>query len=446
MNNLDYSKIEIYTPKINAYFLMSIYFCIINMYAVFLEQAGRRDNVPLYIIFFIILTFVLIKYIHNVSKYAGDGLLYPFIILFCILFVLYAVFHEYPLVVSSLSSIISMFYAFKLFKLLMEYKTKEKDFLNKYKDIINFNTYLVFIAGLMFFVFLAYFFIYILNFSIFIYYLKLNGSDGLIYVIYRLGKLSVKSPFMFLGLLFAIIYGLSYIYRFSLQRFQYFFMACYLSDYGEIPLYALKQEFGTLKYGNKQELMQNWFNKNIGSYTKNVKLDKDRALIIFENKINHVLFKDENKVTYTQPDNESSEKQELYSLDNAIKKVEYLMAKVVYRGTNLTKPLYTMKLYLEKINKLHTNKLSYDKYIDRINNKYIPYTEYLVDTYLRNIDLNDKSLDEIQEKIVYTIDKIAYVIQAVYQSKIEFIKFNLDVELDTVDLLIKQKGYYKDTI
>lgn len=80
MNNLDYSKIEIYTPKINAYFLMSIYFCIINMYAVF---------------------------------------------------------HEYPLVVSSLSSIISMFYAFKL---LMEYKTKEKDFLNKYKDIINFNT------------------------------------------------------------------------------------------------------------------------------------------------------------------------------------------------------------------------------------------------------------------------------------------------------------------
>lgn len=74
------------------------------------------------------------------SKYAGDGLLYPFIILFCILFVLYAVFQEYPLVVSSLSSIISMFYAFKLFKLLMEYKTKEKDFLNKYKDIINFNT------------------------------------------------------------------------------------------------------------------------------------------------------------------------------------------------------------------------------------------------------------------------------------------------------------------
>ena len=96
----------------------------------------------------------------------------------------------------------------------------------------------------------------------------MNGSDGLIDVIYRLGRLSVKSPFMFLGLLFAIIYGLPYIYRFLLQRFQYFFMACYLSDYGEIPLYALKQEFGTLKYGNKQELMQNCFNKNIGSYTK----------------------------------------------------------------------------------------------------------------------------------------------------------------------------------
>ena len=62
------------------------------------------------------------------------------------------------------------------------------------------------------------------------------------------------------------------------------------------------------------------------------------------------------------------------------------------------------------------------------------------------LDLRDFPGDEIQEKIVYTIDEIAYVIQAVYQSKIEFIKFNLDVELDTVDLLIKQKGYYKDTI
>lgn len=120
------------------------------------------------------------------------------------------------------------------------------------------------------------------------------------------------------------------------------------------------------------------------------------------------------------------------------------MARVVYRDTNLTKPLYTMKFYLEKINKLHTDKSSYDKYIDRINNKYIPYIEHLVNIYLRNIDLQDESFSEIQEKIVYTLEEIAYVLQMIYESKIEFIKFNLEVELDTVDLLIKQKGYYKD--
>ena len=77
---------------------------------------------------------------------------------------------------------------------------------------------------------------------------------------------------------------------------------------------------------------------------------------------------------------------------------------------------------------------------------YIPYTEYLVNVYLRNIDLNDKSLEDIQDKIIYTIDEIGNVIRAVYENKIDFMKFNLDVELDAVDLMIKQKGYYKDKI
>lgn len=57
--------------------------------------------------------------------------------------------------------------------------------------------------------------------------------------------------------------------------------------------------------------------------------------------------------------------------------------------------------------------------------------------------MKDESLSEVQEKIVYTLDEIAYVLQMIYESKIEFIKFNLEVELDTVDLLIKQKGYSK---
>ena len=193
---------------------------------------------------------------------------------------------------------------------------------------------------------------------------------------------------------------------------------------------------------HKHDVIQNWFQEYIGNYVNHVSLDVYKELITFSG--NNNAEQDKNEIIEPPViNNDESSEEAVYSLDNAVKKIEALMAKVVYRGTNLTKSLYTMKLYLEKINKLHTNKLSYDKYIDRINNKYIPYVEYLVEIYLRNIDLKDESLSEVQEKIVYTLDEIAYVLQMIYESKIEFIKFNLEVELDTVDLLIKQKGYSK---
>ena len=47
---------------------------------------------------------------------------------------------------------------------------------------------------------------------------------------------------------------------------------------------------------------------------------------------------------------------------------------------------------------------------------------------------------------VDTLEEIGNIMQTIYKSKTEFVKFNLDVELDTIDLLIKQKGYNKDTI
>lgn len=442
---IDYSKIKIYIPKITAYYLMSIYFCILNIYAVFLHEAGHNDYVLIYITAFFVITFAVIKYIYNVSNYAGNSLFYKFLIFTSIVFIIYILLYDNPVYALIISSIFSIIYTVNALNLLATYSVMEKDFLNKYKNMININTYIVSFAIVLVCTFIIYCLIHLLNFSVLLYCFDISYPSSTLRVLEKFGRASADTPVMYLGIFVLLTYPLAHIYSFFLSKYRYIFIICALSEYQQIPLSAVYKIPLLLQNSEyKNEAIQNWFQSFIGNYVNNVYLDIDRELIIFNSSKNYEQDEDKNEVIEPPViNNDESSEEAVYSLDNAVKKIEALMAKVVYRGTNLTKSLYTMKLYLEKINKLHTNKLSYDKYIDRINNKYIPYVEYLVEIYLRNIDLKDESLSEVQEKIVYTLDEIAYVLQMIYESKIEFIKFNLEVELDTVDLLIKQKGYSK---
>lgn len=445
MVSIDYSKVEIYIPKITAYYFMSIYFCILNVYAVFLHEAGRNDYVPVYITVLFIITFAVAKYVYNVANYSNQNLFYIFLISFFIVLVTYFIFHYNPVYSLIISTIFSIVYTVKTLKLLAKYSEMEKDFLDKYENMVNTNTYTVSFYIVIACVFIVYCLIHILNFSILLFCFDTIYYGSTLILLYEFGRRIIDTPVVFLGSLFILTYALAHIYSFFLLKYQYVFIICALSEYQQIPLSAVYKTPVLVQYiQDKNEAAQNWFQMNIGNFVNNVYLDTDRELIIFGSNEN----KEEDKYEVIEEPviNDESSEEIIYSLDEAVKKVEDLMAKVVYRGTNLTKVLYTMKFYLEKINILHPDKSSYDKYIDRINYKYIPYIEHLVNTYLRNMDLHDESFAEIQEKIVYTLEEIAYVMQVIYASKIEFIKFNLEVELDTVDLLIKQKGYSKDTI
>ena len=440
---IDYSKIKIYIPKITAYYLMSIYFCILNIYAVFLPEAKHNDSVLIYISALFVITFAVIKYVYNVSNYAGNSIFYKFLIFISIVFIIYVILNDNPVYALIISSIFSIVYTVNVLNLLATYSVMEKDFLNKYKNLVNTNNYVVSFAIVLVCTFIIYCLIHLLNFSVLLYCFDISYPSSTLRVLEKFGRASADTPVMYLGIFVLLTYPLAHIYSFFVSKYQYVFVICALSEYQQIPLSAVYKIPLLLQNSqHKHDVIQNWFQEYIGNYVNHVSLDVYKELITFSG--NNNAEQDKNEVIEPPViNNDESSEEAVYSIDNAVKKIEALMAKVVYRGTNLTKSLYTMKLYLEKINKLHTNKLSYDKYIDRINNKYIPYVEYLVEIYLRNIDLKDESLSEVQEKIVYTLDEIAYVLQMIYESKIEFIKFNLEVELDTVDLLIKQKGYSK---
>ncbi len=346
--------------------------------------------------------------------------------------------------------IINVLYALYTLFMLAFYGSMHKKFINKYENMINSDKYnanflVVFIVSLLSFIILfvlnaAY---VVNNVPILKFYFMFNDNFLLNFLSEKSYSFETITEYIYPSyiLISAGIFSIIFIfYTVFLLNYRYVFVLLPLSRYtNTIPLSAVTSKFNKDNV-DKNALLQ-WFNDYISNYIKNVSLDMENSMIVF-NKYDLTENNQQECFEYCDNSNEDT----VYSLDEAIKKLDELMGLVVYKGTNLTSILYNMKEYFEKINKLHTNKLSYDKYIDRINNKYISYIEHLVNTYLRNIDLQDESFSEIQEKIVYTLEEIDYVLQVIYESKTEFIKFNLEVELDTVDLLIKQKGYYKDTL
>ena len=190
--------------------------------------------------------------------------------------------------------------------------------------------------------------------------------------------------------------------------------------------------------------MQEWFNENISMYIKCIYLDVDKKMIVFGDGDTSVNYKENISQI---PQVETGDYEYItYSLDESLKKLDSLMAKVVHNGTHLTGVLYNMKSYLEKINILHKDKRKYNKNIDRINYRYIPYVEYLVDTYLQNILLRDEKINQLQEKIVESLNNILEVFKSMYESNMEYIAFNIENEIDTMELLIRQKGLIKESL
>ena len=72
--------------------------------------------------------------------------------------------------------------------------------------------------------------------------------------------------------------------------------------------------------------------------------------------------------------------------------------------------------------------------------------EYLVDTYLQNILLRDEKINKLQEKIVESLNNILEVFKSMYESNMEYIAFNIENEIDAMELLIRQKGLIKESL
>lgn len=407
----DYSKLEINLPKVMLNFTLSVYFYCLAMFnsitfAHYFADYKIADifSIEMAAAFLVILlaTIFIIKNIYNLYHTIKSALLYIFLasILFVLISSAFSLF---------LSMVASLSYAVYTLSLLIIYGRRHESFINKYQNMIKHDKYVANFY-INFTIFLFYFlFIAMLVFFAF-YSNSIDKTDYLTYVFLPI-------------LLFIFVLSLYYVFLFNVR---YVYILCPLSKYGSIPLTNITSKFNKVNIDNDE--LQQWFQRNIGSYLNNVSLDIDDKIIIFGNT--------------ALKSNQHNERNMAYNLENSLKLIDNLITGTANQREDITNILCDMKVYMEKINILHEDK--YSKYITRINQRYIPYIEYLVKTYLKNIKLEDESIANIQEKIILSLNSISEVFKLIYESDMEYMKFNIENEIEAMELLIRQKGYVKD--
>lgn len=418
MTQMDYAKIDIDFSKVIINILISAYFyglgtvLLLNHHRKFFHIHSFHDFLWPFIFF--VLLCVMLVFMYNIYKRTTLTPLFIFVFLVLLFF-----FIQDRDILFLVSVFVVFIYAVYSLGLIVSYSRKHKYFIKKYHHMINFNKYMANFSAIFF---------VLLSFYIFL----------IVYVYYDVTLKPVKKESVYLLKLFVPMLVLFFVMAVSdglLFGVRYVIKLCQLSSNKEVPLSEINFIFNSNLLDNDAK---RWFDKNIGIYVKDVYLDERRKMIVFENS-NEIESQNNEKVpatqVYTTPN---------YTLDAAVLKIESLLTQLVYKGTNLTNILFNMKTYLEKINILNKDKNKYNKYIYRINNRYIPYIEYLVETYLQNIELRDEKVSQLQEKIELSLTNILKVFQSMYESNVEDMKFKIENEIDAMELLIKQKGFIDD--
>lgn len=412
---------------IAIYFLISSYFCFIAFFTILQNVYEYSDDIELISIYFFIAVYMTIfMYRENKKRYVP--MFIPFIFVVTIFFIFNIIMFSSPFFVSIVSILISIVYAIESLQRIYTFNKNKNNFIKKYKILLNVSTFNPsFIKILMLFTIY-----YIIVYSIFWFFI----TRPIHYFVYSI-------PFYNAIIVFAGLFIISYLlYYIMLGKYKYVFILCSLSKHKEIPLTMLTNDFDEDVNHSKGNI-QYWFNKNIGLYMNNVIVDTDKQVILFkenmENFVKSVNDNIDNTNMFFNYD-ELSIDNKIYNLDDSIKIIDDLMAMVVYKGTALTKILYDIKNSLEKIEYLRTDKKIYSKYIDNINEKYIPYVEYLVKTYLKNIDLVGDDVKDLQEKIILSLKSISEALEEIYESKFEIFKYNVENNIDVMDILLKQEG------
>ena len=95
---------------------------------------------------------------------------------------------------------------------------------------------------------------------------------------------------------------------------------------------------------------------------------------------------------------------------------------------------------LNKINNMHQEKHQFNKYIQHINERYIPYIKSLVQAYYNNMQLDLDLTKTMQEKIILSLEKINDTFEKSVQEMYNKNMLELESYMQAMDIMLNYKS------
>lgn len=255
---------------------------------------------------------------------------------------------------------------------------------------------------------------YIISFAIMVSYIIL------IYPVILTDVISNNS-YILITVLYAVSIIAGIIIYFTLYRYKYAYYVICSKEKKYIFIETLCNEEDVLKY--------KWFMANVEPYVNNIGYDNSKKAVYFYSDVeiskNNTVI-DDNQTLYTA----------INSIGSLIEKLD---------NEDVKETACNIKDELVKIDNYNKAEYKFNKYIQNINDRYIPYIEKLILSYINNKELPDDITQEMQQKINDSLKQINDVLKKILLKMYNMNMLELESYMDVFDVVISQNGY-KDNV
>lgn len=213
--------------------------------------------------------------------------------------------------------------------------------------------------------------------------------------------------------IFLLLFGLS---MFKLFQYSFALRLLALSDNKVIPATKLFLENSNYSAG---------FSKYIYPYLNNVDYNEVENVININDKSNISNLK------------EDSVKENAVNLSA---KVKFIKEKINEENTEIVKQLEEIEKTVNKLDNIYEEK-QIKMYYNDIDNRYIQYIDKLVSMYIINLSMPEKFNNDIQKKILESLDDMNKVLNSILESVSSFKKIEIESSIDLIKKRLMMDGF-----
>lgn len=226
----------------------------------------------------------------------------------------------------------------------------------------------------------------------------------------------VVNIFIF-SFIFLLLLGLS---MFKLFQYSFALHLLALSNNKVIPAKRIFLENSNYSAG---------FSKYIYPYLNNVDYNEEENMIYINDKSN-----------ISSIEEEKEQEQERIVTNKLSEKIKHIKEKLGKENTEIIKLLDEIEKTVNRLDNIYEEK-QIKMYYNDIDNRYIQYIDKLVSMYIINLSMPEKFNNDIQKKILESLEDMNKVLNSILESVSSFKKIEIESSIDLIKKRLMMDGF-----